>query len=148
LARAQRQTEIDTRQAELFMQMYRDWSAPDFRKAIQTMVEQHSWTDVEEFRRKYSSSIDPEGYADVYTRQGVFYEGIGVLVEKGLLDIELVDRLIRNTTMLFWEKYGPVAQEDRKTQLEDHPDMHPVWDSTEHLYNLMKQRRQQQTIST
>lgn len=38
-ATRQRQTEIETRQAELFMQMYRDWSAPGFRKAIQTMDE-------------------------------------------------------------------------------------------------------------
>ena len=144
----QRQTEIETRQAELFMQMYRDWCAPEFRRAMQTMVEEHSWTDIEDFRRKYGSNVDPEGYLDIYTRQAVFYEGIGVLVEKGLIDIDLVDRLIRNTTLLFWEKVGPVFLEDRKTQRVKNPDMHPVWDSTEYLYNMMKQRVQQAPINT
>ncbi len=43
-----------------------------------------------------------EEFVDTFVRQATFYEGIGVLVERGLIDIKLVDRLLRNTTLIFW----------------------------------------------
>jgi hypothetical protein len=138
----QRQTEIQTRQAELFMQMYHDWSTPEFRKAIARMNFQHSWSTVDEFTEKYGwNNLDE--WINTYVRQATVYEGIGVLVEQGLIDIELVDRLLHNTTIYFWERIGPVIAEYRK--LAQAPGHHPLLDSTEYLYNLIKQRGHQTT---
>ena len=54
-AEEQRQTEIQTRQAELFMQMYWDWSALEFRKAVVRMTRHHTWSTVAEFDEKYGA---------------------------------------------------------------------------------------------
>jgi len=47
----QRQTEIETRQAELFMHLYHRWSSPAFRKSmIKVWRDKHvSWTDFDDF---------------------------------------------------------------------------------------------------
>ena len=71
-AEEHRQTEIHTRQAELFMQMYRDWSAPEFRKAIHKMMFDHSWTDPEDFRQKYGARTNRDEFVDTYLRQATF----------------------------------------------------------------------------
>ena len=71
--------------------------------------------------------------------------GIGVLVEQRLIDIELVDRLLHNTTIYFWEKMRPIFTDSRKRQPPDHQ---PLYDSAEYLYNMIKQRAQQATLST
>jgi hypothetical protein len=140
-AEEQRQTEIQTRQAELFMQMYRDWSAPEFRKAVIDMSYHHSWEDFAEFNEKYGSLTNTDEWVNTYIRQATLYEGIGVLVEQGLIDIELVDRLLHNTTIYFWEKMGPIFSEYRKKQPSDHQ---PYYDSTEYLYNQIKNRAKDQ----
>lgn len=140
-AKQQRQIEIQTRQAELFMQLYQGWSEPDMRKAMMKMAWYHQWDNAEDFMKKYGPATNLDEFIDTYVRQATFYEGIGVLVEMGLIDITLVDRLLHNTTQSFWKRMGPVYAELRKRQS---PDEYPHYDSTEYLYNLVKNMGQQQ----
>lgn len=131
----QRQTEIQTRQAELFMQLYQGWRDPSFRKAMMKMHWHHKWDGVDDFMQKYGPETNLDEFIDTYVRQATFYEGVGVLVEMGLIDIKLVDRLLHNTTQNFWKRMGPVYVELRKRQ---QPGQYPHYDSTEYLYNLTK----------
>ena len=65
-------------------------------------------------------------------------------MEQGLIDIELVDRLIHKTVIYFGDRTVPVWKYGRK---EQPPEEHPFYDSAEYLYNLIKDRSQQQEAS-
>jgi hypothetical protein len=71
------------------------------------------------------------------TSQGTFYEGIDVLVEEGLIDIRLVDRLLRNEVVVSWEKLEPIIAAWRKSNstIYDMNKQYPVYDSWENLYH-------------
>ena len=45
---------------------------------------------------------------------GAYFEGIGVLVKRGLLDPTLVDDLLSINIFEFWEKIEPLVIERRK----------------------------------
>jgi len=131
------QLNLETRQAQLFMQLYDQWKSPEFRKAIIKMMFHYTWNDVDDFMSKYGYETNPEVWVDTFIRQATFYEGVGVLVEKGLIDIKLVDRLLHNTILNFWDKMGPIWKELRKNQP---PSEDPYYDSTEYLYNLIQKK--------
>ncbi len=42
-----------------------------------------------------------------------YYEGLGVLVKEGLIDIKLVAQTMAGSTRMFWEKIKPYAAELR-----------------------------------
>jgi len=98
------QMQLETRQAQLFMQLYDKFSDQEFLKH-QLMVEQWEWTDYEDFQEKYGVKKNPE----IYIHFGVlarFYEGLGVLVKRKLIDPYLVDDLMSGTILSFWDKFG------------------------------------------
>ena len=47
------------------------------------------------------------------TRAALFFEGVGVLVKRGLIDLSLVDDLLGSMITHTWEKMGPVEVESR-----------------------------------
>ena len=67
-------------------------------------------------------------------RLATFYEGLGVLVKEGYIDIRLVALLMTGRIRVFWEKFEPIIDELREFH------NYPRWMSeTEYLYNeLMK----------
>ena len=65
-----------------------------------------------------------------------FFEGVGVLVKKRLIDIELVEDLLSQRILWYWEKTKPIATVIRR-ELNDPTQL----DSVEYLYNQMKQRQ-------
>ena len=82
-----------------------------------------------------------------------YFEGIGVLVEEGLLDVDLVEKLFSARIIAIWERAFPdeLVDKAQRTRYLDEvlkivkdPQMH---DHFEYLYNLMKQR-QQATVTT
>ena len=58
----QRQTEIDTRQAELYTNIYNRWNSRDIQTAYGNMRHLWKWDSYEDFLRKYS--IRPPGSAE------------------------------------------------------------------------------------
>ena len=134
-AEEQRQSEIDTRQAELFMQLYSKWSAPEFRVGLLKMYQHWAWSDFPEFQAKYGAKANAEDFVAGVVVPASFYEGIGVLVERGLIDVSLVNRLLRRNIMLFWERLGPIIQEYRKEQERNEQ---PIFDSVESLYHELQ----------
>lgn len=111
-AEQQRQTEIETRQAELLMQVYDRWSAKDFRRDSFEILTRWSWDNTEDMWRRFG----PAGNLDdiiKFTTQASFYTSVGVLVEQGLIDINLVDKQLHNNIVLNWEKLEPIITEWR-----------------------------------
>ena len=99
----------ETRQAQLFMQIYDKWSSTEYTEAwhlinnadFKTYEEMMEFYNKEEYRRAFGKIVG-------------FYEGVGVLVKEGLVDIRLVALLMTGTTTIFWRKMEPFIPEIRK----------------------------------
>jgi len=65
-----------------------------------------------------------------------YYQGIGLLVSRGLIDSELVYKLMRFSIIGFWEKFKDIMFVDRERF--NTPNM---FEDIEQLYTLMIQHR-------
>ena len=102
-----------------------DWFELSKRVLSENFIEKYKdfidWVGVsihqqlsEEFIEKYGPYTNREKYL-VWLSRANFYEGIGILVKRGLIDVTMVDDLISGPLMLFWEKRaGPIAMEFRE----------------------------------
>jgi hypothetical protein len=116
----------ETRQAQLFMQIYDKWSNPEFTEAF-TLINQAEFESVDEINELY----DIEEYRRAWGRVVGFYEGVGVLVKEGLVDIRLVALLMTGTTTMFWKKMEPFIEEIRRIAYPR------AYSETEYLYNAL-----------
>jgi hypothetical protein len=67
-----------------------------------------------------------------------FFEGIGILLHRKLIDIVLVDDLFSYSIKTIWEKIKEVVEAVRK-----HHNAPQIWEWFEYLYDEMKKREQQ-----
>ena len=138
-----RRQELETRQAALFMQVYNRWTQRDVVKAYGMSRYQYLYDNFDEFLQKYHVTANPEAYTDLMMLCA-FFEGLGILVKKGLIDINLVEDLFSQRIMWLWEEKA-TPNVDRARQLTNDPTQ---FDSIEYLYNLMKQRQHAPVVST
>jgi hypothetical protein len=134
-AQESRQREIETRQAQLFMPIYAKFSDYSFMKLMDEAWS-ITWSDYDNFIEKYGEPFDEKANKEVYTMMwtmGNYYEGIGVLVKRGLIDPQFVDDLVSGSTIRVWEKYGPIILEMRKRL--NYPQL---WEWDEYLYSEIK----------
>ena len=127
---------LETRQAQLFMQVYNRWNQRDMMKGYGLVRYEYQYSNLEEFLQKYHITVDPEAYTDIMTIV-TFFEGLGILVKKDLIDINLVEDLFSQRLIHFWEtKGGAIIKETR--QFTSDPTQ---YDSFEYLYHEMKHRQ-------
>ena len=84
--------QLETRQIQLVMQLYETYCSQDFRKRHSIMINQ-KWEDYDDFMTKYDSENNVEAWAG-WLSIGAYFNGIGVLVRRGKIDIALVDELL------------------------------------------------------
>jgi hypothetical protein len=131
---------LETRQAQLFTQINSWWRTRDAVKAYGNVRYVYSQEylktkDFDDFLSKYHINVDPEAYADQMTLWA-FLEGIGVLVKRRLIDIDMVKDLLSERIVWFWENlFAPNIDQIRK--LTDDPTQ---YDHIEYLYHEMKRR--------
>lgn len=127
------QLQLETRQAQLFTQLYGDFrSAENLRlygKALQM-----TWDDFDDFEKKYG--LENWEKRVPFTTMALYYEEIGVLLEEGLIDVNLVIQIIGVTFRLFYEKFKPIVLEIRVR--ESSP---TYFDKMTYLYNEIKKLR-------
>ena len=129
---------LETRQAQLFMYIYDRWSSPDYNKHFFALRE-WEWNDYEDFMERYGGDKNPDIYYH-FSSIGTFFEGIGVLVKRKLIDPTIVDDLISNSVIFFWEKFGvPIIKE---RQVRDNFPQFYEW--VEYLYSVVKPIRDSQ----
>jgi hypothetical protein len=73
----------------------------------------------------------------MYPQTGYFFEELGILLHRKLIDISLVDDLFSGPIIRFWEGARPYIEEARKRLNEP---QYAEW--FEYLYNKMKKREQ------
>ena len=138
-ANEQRQRELETRQAQLFMQIYNRWTAKDMAAAYGLVRYKYSWETAEESFEKYLPDKDIDAYSNLQILHN-FFEGLGLLVKRGLIDITMVEDLFSQRIIWHWERHKPAYLRAR-TMLNDPTQ----YDSIEYLYDQMMQRLQQAT---
>ncbi|UCE11407.1 MAG: DUF4760 domain-containing protein [Candidatus Thorarchaeota archaeon] len=62
-----------------------------------------------------------------------FFEGVGVLVNRGLIDINLVGDMLSTPIILAWQAVEPHIMARRKAVQRDQ-----IWDWFEYLYNRIQ----------
>ncbi len=131
-AKNQEQT-LETRQAQLFMQLYSIYESKDFLKDY-TDVWRYEYSDIKDWMQKYHPMVNPEAYAS-FMRLGRFYEGVGILVEKKLISMDLVVELMREAILFNWDKLKVYAYGQRElTHM-------PIWAHFENLANEVRARQ-------
>ena len=128
------QLALETRQAQLFAQVYNRWSQRNTVKAYGVVRYKHKWTDLKDWLSKYGADVDPEAYADAMTLNA-FFEGLGVLVKKGLIDIELVEDLFSQRIIWYWEEMHQRAIHDIREFTKD-PTQYDTRARNFGMYNL------------
>ena len=119
---------IETRQAQLFMDIYRTWSSMEtirIRRELETLA----WTDYDDFIQKYGVINNPDAYSS-FQKLGAWYEGIGVLVKRKLIDPTFVDDLMSGAILWSWETFGSIVKERRVRN--NAPQYYEFW---EYLYD-------------
>jgi hypothetical protein len=119
---------LQTRQAQLFMQLYNKWQDRDFNKS-KYLVMTYPLNSYEDYEEIWSD----EERASTFRVVGTFLEGLGVLVKRGLVDKGFVDDMMSGDIIGFWEKYGEVVREERRRL--NYPQ---ALEWTEYLYNQVK----------
>ena len=113
------QNQLETRQVQMFMQIYNQYQTPEYRKASRIF----HLMKFENFD-EYSKLLDPNTPETLENFEAVitiitYYEGLGSLVKEGFLDIRWIALLMAGTTRQIWEKLYPVINEMRIS--EDYP---------------------------
>jgi len=93
-----------TRQAQLFMELYDQFYAPEFHRRWMEAVYQiqdEDMIDADGVPKFLKGEI--ENYVEV-TALCSFFEGIGLLVNKKLIDIDLVAELMSTPIIFVWER--------------------------------------------
>jgi hypothetical protein len=131
-AKSQEQT-LETRQAQLFMQLYAIYESKDFLKDY-TDLWRYEYTDINDWMSKYHPVKNPEAYSS-FMRVGRFYEGVGILVEKKLISMDLVTELMREAILFNWDRLKVYAYGQRElTHL-------PIWVHFENLATEIRTRQ-------
>jgi len=116
------------RQTDLVMRLYSTFGSKEFQDA---------WTRIESIEFKnYDEYMKKCGLGD-YAQCATFFEGIGVLLQKKLIDINLVDALFSVPLKFMYERMKPIIEGNRE-QLHNQR----VFEHFEYLYNQMKKREQ------
>jgi hypothetical protein len=116
------------RQTDLVMKLYSQFNSFEFQKVWYEVLKREA-KDYYDYEKKY-------GFAEL-TAIGIFFEGIGILLRRKLIDIKLVDDMFTTPVKWTWEKTKDITLEWRKVR--NAPE---ILEWLEYLYNEMKKREQ------
>jgi hypothetical protein len=145
MLKTQQQT-LETRQAQLFMQLFDRWAGSEFAlqygKACYEIYPKCN-NNPEELNRFFYKSVNEQFNPDFFLtfhQLTLFFEGVGVLVRKDLVSIDLVERLFYDRIIWFWEMMKPRITFVRKSFGSKH------LEDLEWLYDEMIQRRKETVL--
>jgi hypothetical protein len=125
------------RQTDILSRFYSKLTDRDFLEA---------WQRFNDFELKdYVASREKHGSVGFFTVDNQMVlkacDEVGVLLMRKLVDINLVDLLLRDQTYFVWEKAKPFIEDARKTDT-----MPNLGAGLEYLYNELKKREQKGVI--
>jgi hypothetical protein len=126
------------RQTDLVMKLYSELGSKEYLEAYPNFFTLE-FKDYKDFQNKYprGMSLDAPAAWVSYMMHCYFFERVGILLHRKLIDIELVDDLFTIAIKDNWEKVKPIVEGIR--QKRGWPQ---YWEWFEYLYNEMKKREQ------
>ncbi len=119
---------VRQRQTDLAMRLYQHFGSKEFM---------NSWWQVTTAEEKdYDEYVEKYGGVDLL-QVGVFFEGIGILLHRGLIDITMAQDLFSESIKLLWEKSESLLKEMVKQR-----NIPEAWQWFEYLYNELQKREQ------
>jgi hypothetical protein len=76
-------------------------------------VQSLEWEDYDDFQKKYGRKQNPEAWAKLWSYL-VKFDDIGLMVNRGVIDIKDLYELSGRSMPALWRKYQPIFEEDRK----------------------------------
>ena len=126
------------RQTDLIMRLYSTLGSKEFVENDPKIFNQ-DFEDLKGFMHKYGSFskfMESPDYAP-FMMDSMFFEGVGLLLYRKLVDIELVDDLFSSPIITIWEKMLPMIK-----ALREYFNRPQMGEWFEYLYNEMKKREQ------
>jgi len=120
--------QVKLRQTELITRLYSIYASERFQKDLFIFMTEET-NDYDTYRKKYAVMFPPTA---------VFFNGIGILLSKKLISIDLVNSLFGGIFMIYWEKLKPRFESCRRELNSP-----TIGFGLEYLYNEMKKREQQ-----
>jgi len=99
--------QLRIRKTDLVMRLYTTWDSLQFQQAFHTIY----WADFHDYD---SAMATTGGERQVWSYVLCFYDQVGVLLRRRLIEFDLVDDLLGNSTRQIWEKVTPVIYEARE----------------------------------
>jgi hypothetical protein len=119
--------QVRVRKTDLVMRLYTTWDSLEFERAFHTVY----WADFHDYD---SAMAVTGGERQLWTYLLSFYDQVGVLLRRKLIEFDLVDDLLGNSTRQIWEKVTPVIREARER-------FDPrLYEQFEYLYDEMTRR--------
>jgi len=107
--------QLETRQTQLFMQIYMRYIESDLFSENLFKLFAREWTNFDDYVEKYGfaglKGNQPDG-GDL-NKMMTFYEGISVLLKRQMIDISLVYELMPTNVTALWGKYESLIKEIR-----------------------------------
>ena len=97
--------QVRLRRTDLLVRLYATWDSLEFLEAFHKIY----WADFHDL----DSMIESIGGRPLGTYVFTFYDQVGVLLKRGLIDFDLVHDLLGDSTLQMWEKVGPPLIETR-----------------------------------
>ncbi len=125
------------RQTDLIMRLYSTFGGEEHQRAGKK-VSKINYGGYDDFVKKYGAPNSEEPIPMAIDKVLYFFEEVGVLLSKKLVDIDLIDQLFGYNLMMIGTKTMPILEEARKRL-----NLPRVWTNFEYLYNEMKKREQE-----
>jgi len=122
------------RQTDLVVRLYSAFSGKELQEAYFETAYGMKFADYDDFMKKYRMPAKP---IVPLWQVCKFFDGVGVLLRRKLVDIGLVDELFHAEMTIIWEKVKPLV-EGRRRELNQPT----VYQNFEYLYNELKKREQ------
>ena len=105
--------QLETRQAQLFWNIYDKIETRENSEMLNKVLSR-TFDTPQEFHEKYGRETNAEAYYD-WMYFSDLYEGLGVLVREGFVDIRFIALLMSGGVKRYWETYKPVFHDFRDT---------------------------------
>ncbi|ONI47557.1 hypothetical protein AN643_04305 [Candidatus Epulonipiscioides saccharophilum] len=130
---------LETRQAQLYMTLHETRRSPEFQKQWYKTAFLDEWESYEDYLNKYGPENDFESYAEhgsIYQ----FYDGIGFLLKKKIIDLSYIDDNLRHSILLIWDRHESIINGNRRRLNRPH-----LWKHFEYLVNEIQEYHEKHT---
>jgi hypothetical protein len=118
------------RQADLVIRLYSTMGSSSFQE-VWEKTRDREYEGFKSYETKY-------GFREA-NQIGMFFEEVGVLLHRKLIDIDLVDDLFTAAVKMFWERMKPLVEDFRKER-----NLPTIFEWFEYLYDELQKREQAQ----